>query len=97
MDLRMQQLCDRITIDSQDRLIKDNLGCQANIDNTIAHYHTGKKYIRVDVGNSGRYMIDMEGNIWGIKAYGVIHKGHHYGTLDTIDLYYWGQYTAFKK
>jgi hypothetical protein len=57
----------------------------------------GKKYTKVDVGNSGKYMVDNEGKIWGIKAYGVVHKGHYYGTLDTIDDYYWGGYTAVKK
>ena len=42
-------------------------------------------------------MIDADGQIFGIKAYGVIHKGHFYGTLDTIDLYDWSNYTAVKK
>ena len=56
----------------------------------------GRKYTKVDVGSSGKYMVDSEGNIFGIKAYGVIHRGHQYGTLDTIDQYYWGDYTAVK-
>ena len=34
------------------------------------------------------------GDIWGIKGYGVVHKGHHYGTLDTVDAYFWGGYVA---
>lgn len=57
----------------------------------------GTKYTKVDRGSSGKYMVDRDGNIWGIKAYGVPHKGHHYGTLDTIDQYYWGRYVAGKK
>jgi len=57
----------------------------------------GKKYTKVDVGNSGKYMVDDEGNIWGIKGYGVIHRGHHYGTLDTINDYYWGEYVACRR
>jgi len=57
----------------------------------------GKKYTKVDIGTSGRYMIDQEGNIYGIKAYGVIHRGHHFGTLDTINNYNWGGYRAYKK
>jgi len=97
MDLRIQHLCDRITLDTQHRLIRDNLGCQCNLDNAIAKYKDGKKYIKIDIGGSGRYMVDQEGNIYGIKAYGVIHKGHHYGTLDTIAEYFWGNYTAQKK
>jgi hypothetical protein len=58
---------------------------------------TGKKYVRVDVGAAGKYMIDEAGNIFGIKAYGVIHRGHQYGTLDTIHDWYWGGYVATKK
>ena len=42
-------------------------------------------------------MIDQEGNIFGIKAYGVIHKGHKFGTLDTINDYYWGDFRGVKK
>lgn len=61
---------------------------------TIKH---GKKYVKIDVGYSGFLMIDKEGNIFGIKAYGVIHRGHHYGTLDTIDQYYWGGYSPSHK
>jgi hypothetical protein len=58
----------------------------------------GKKYTKVDVGSSGKYMVVNEtGEIFGIKAYGVIHKGHRYGTLDTIHAYYWGEYTATRK
>ena len=56
----------------------------------------GKKYIKVDVGSSGKYMVDADCNIFGIKGYGVIHRGHKYGTLDTIDNYQWGYYTAVK-
>jgi hypothetical protein len=57
----------------------------------------GKKYTKVDVGQSGKYMvINATGEIYGIKAYGVIHKGHKYGNLDTIDQYYWGRYSAIK-
>ena len=42
-----------------------------------------RKYILVDVGSSGRYLIEGE-NVYGIKAYGVIHRGHFFGTLDDI-------------
>lgn len=59
---------------------------------------SGNKYAKVDVGGSGKYMVDLsDGAIYGIKAYGVIHKGHQYGTLDTIDDWFWGDYTAVKK
>jgi len=67
---------------------------------SIADPRWGQKYVKVDVVNdggkgqrSGRYMVDvLTGEIFGIKAYGVIHRGHEYGTLDTINDYYWGNY-----
>jgi hypothetical protein len=58
----------------------------------------GKKYTKVDVGHSGKYMIVNDtGEIFGVKAYGVIHKGHRYGTLDTINDWHWGEYTGIRK
>ena len=56
----------------------------------------GRKYINVDIGGCGKYMITPDGEIYGIKGYGVIHKGHFYGTLATIGEYWWGKYTANK-
>lgn len=53
----------------------------------------GLKYAKVDVGRSGKYMVDLAtGEIFGIKSYGVIHRGHRYGTLDTIHDFDWGGY-----
>ena len=58
----------------------------------------GRKYTKVNIGRSGKYMVVNDtGEIFGIKAYGVIHKGHRFGTLDTIADYYWGDYRAYKK
>lgn len=58
----------------------------------------GRKYANVDVGTSGRYMIELAtGAIYGIKGYGVIHRGHYYGTLDTIADYDWSDYRAVKR
>ena len=61
----------------------------------------GNKYAKVDVGGphwSGRYMVDLATEeIFGIKGYGVIHRGHQYGTLDTINDFDWSGYTAVRK
>lgn len=77
------------------RLHRDDLACQCNLDNAKTTTHTGKKYARVDIGSSGRYMVVIDtGEIFGIKAYGVIHKGHRYGTLDTVSEWFWGGYVA---
>lgn len=57
----------------------------------------GKKYTKVDVGTSGMFMIDNSTEIiYGIKAYGVVHKGKVYGTLSTIDNFYWGEFRPVK-
>jgi hypothetical protein len=63
-------------------LIRLKLDCDANRRNVKTSIKPGKKYTKVDVGGSGRYMIDSAGNIFGIKAYGVVHTGKRYGTLD---------------
>jgi hypothetical protein len=53
----------------------------------------GKKFTKVDVGTSGKFMVENEtGNIFGIKGYGVVHTGHFYGTVDTTAEYHWGNY-----
>lgn len=64
--------------------------------------HEGQKYTRVDVGPrhniSGKYMVDnATGEIFGIKGYGRVHRGHTFGTLDTIDDYEWSGYVGRKK
>ena len=57
-----------------------------------------KKYIYIDVGHSGKYLVVREtGNIIGIKAYGVPHWGKRYGNLDTIHDYNWGDYSAWRR
>lgn len=65
---------------------------------TVAKIKLGGKYAKVDVGTSGKYMVEMDtGRIFGIKAYGVIHRGHQYGDLDTIANYDWGGYVGVKR
>jgi hypothetical protein len=78
-------------------LIKDGTDCECNRDNRKTSIKMGKKYAKLDIGTSGRYMIDLEtGEIFGIKAYGVIHRGHQFGTLDTINQFDWSGYRATK-
>ena len=94
---KLKRLCDKITSQTITRLRAAALGCPDNIENAQASYKMKKRYIYIDVGDSGRYMVNFyTDEIFGIKAYGVIHPGHFYGTLDTIDDYYWGDYTAVK-
>ncbi len=68
------------------------------LKDATTHIKPGRKYTKVDVGNSGKYMVVNEtGQIFGTKAYGVIHRGHAYGTLETVDNWYWGEYHPYPK
>jgi hypothetical protein len=79
-------------------LIQHKLDCESNRANTKVWIHSGNKYIRVNVGDSGKYMVERSTEkIFGVKGYGVIHRGHTYGTLDTISEYDWSGYVAVKK
>jgi len=97
---RLEELAKKITTEQQEELRRKHLDCDANTNNAIARVARvvmGKKYAKIDVGSSGKYMVEIEtGRIYGIKSYGVIHRGHQYGTLDTINDYFWGSYTARK-
>jgi len=96
MESKLERFAELLEKEHIEYLREHDLGCDANIANARVSIKPGKKYVKVDVGRSGKYMIDGD-IIYGIKAYGVIHRGHCYGTLDTIDQYYWGDYTAVKK
>lgn len=61
---------------TKERLEKNSMnkdGCNEPTTRVVL----GKKYAKVDIGPngqySGRYMVDKSGNIYGVKAYGVIH------------------------
>ena len=57
----------------------------------------GARWTRVDVGTSGKFMVDRDGAIYGIKGYGKVHPKKRYGTLDTIDEWEWGGYEPLPK
>ena len=93
---KVNELCELITSHQRERLVKLKYNPELHPHKAVSK--DGNKYIRVDVGTSGKYMVEKStGNIYGIKAYGVIHHGHQYGTLETINDYFWGGYTAIKR
>lgn len=72
-----------------------------NLDLEGGHYSVkvvpGPVYTKVDFGGSGKYMVEnATGTIYGIKGYGRVHKGHWYGTLDTIAEWDWSGYGAVR-
>lgn len=94
---KIQIFAERVKQEHKAQMIKEGFTNQDVIDGACeTKIIPGKKYTKVDIGQSGKFMIDGE-DIYGIKAYGVIHRGHHYGTLDTINDWYWGTYYPQKK
>lgn len=63
-------------------LRRAKLDCEGNLNNAKTTVKPGKRWTKVNVGGSGRYMVDKDGAIYGIKAYGVPHFGHPFGTLE---------------
>ena len=81
-----------------ENLHREGLDCAANIANASTKIVPGKKYWKIDTGGSGKYMVEMSTEkIYGIKGYGVIHKGHYFGTLDEVNDWHWGGYRASRK
>ena len=79
-------------------LIRHKVDCEGNRLNAKCSVKLGGKYACVDTGGSGKYMVvSTTGEIFGIKAYGVIHRGHYYGTLDTLAEYDWSGHRAALK
>lgn len=94
---KLETFRQRVETETIQRLHEQKLDCEGNLINARVTVKTGKKYVKVDIGSSGRFMVEVEtGNIFGIKAYGQIHRGHFYGTLDTINEYFWGNYSPRK-
>jgi hypothetical protein len=81
-----------------EQLHRDNLACQANLNNAKVHIHPGNRYTHVDVGSSAKYVVvNATGEIFGCKGARVIHRGHRFGTLDSINSWNWSGYRATPK
>lgn len=95
---KVKALAEMVQRDSIAQLVIDNVSCEENIKNCNTTIKTGRDYTKIDVGHSGMLMIENDtGKIYGIKSYGQVHKGHYYGTLDTISDYYWGHHYPMRK
>src|SRR6266850_1100256 len=73
-----------------------------HVQSTIDHHAKttvvpGSKYTKVNIGGSGRYMVENStGIIYWTKGYGVIHRGYSFGTVDTINDWDWSSYKAIR-
>jgi hypothetical protein len=80
------------------RLRDQNFNVELHRPNFTVRVVPGRKFAKVDIGKSGRYMVEMStGNIFGIKGYGQVHKGHFYGTVETVSDWFWGDYYPIRK
>ena len=90
---KIEAFAKQLEIEQIARLHQNGLACDGNIRNAKTSVKKGSKYWKVDMGTSGKYMVEVEtGIIYGIKAYGQVHKGHAYGTLDTTGDWSWGDF-----
>lgn len=99
--LTIEEFAQLVQDQQRARYLKDypNTGKEILEKTTKTKIKVGKKYTKVDVGDSGKFMVVNEtGEIFGIKAYGVINKHHlhTFGTLATTDQWYWGHYKPSK-
>lgn len=89
----MAAFCGLIEQQQLERLTRDGLACEANVKQAKVTTMTGSKFAKVNIGSSGRFMVEREtGNIFGIKGYGQVHRGHFYGTIATTGEFFWGDY-----
>ena len=97
-DEKIERFAEMVENQTKERYLQQGYTVCVEHGNHKTSIKPGKKYTKVDVYTSGKYMVVNEtGEIFGIKAYGVIHRGHYYGTLDEIEDWYWGDYTAYPK
>ena len=70
----------------QEELLLDlkvmDVDCQGNRDGCKVNIKQKRKYTYIDVDTCGRYMVDKEGHVWSIAAYG--QKNHFLGTIQDV-------------
>lgn len=94
---KLEALANLLEKQQMERLAKEGITLEVHAPNYKSRIVVGKKYAKIDLGTCGKLMVDMTTEeIFGIKGYGVVHKGHVYGTLDTIGDWYWGYYKPRK-
>ena len=97
----VNQFAQLVLVQQKDRLAARFSQWQADAE--TVQVIPGPKYTKVNLGTegggmSGKFMIEnATGIIYGIKGYGVAHKGHSYGTLDTVDEWHWGDYSPYRR
>ncbi len=103
LEYRIQQFALLLELEQRERYASecDHTGATLKMlqDNSCTvRVKPAAKYTKIMIHTANCFMIVNEtGEIFGTKGYGVIHRGHPYGTLDTVDEWYWGDYTPRRK
>lgn len=95
--MTIEQLAELILTQTRARLAAAYSQEQADWE-TVEVRPPGPKYTKIDRGPahniSGYLMIEnATGAIFGIKGYGRADRTRRYGTLDTADRWFWGEYS----
>ena len=56
--------------------------CVGNLMNGIINLKEKQKYVYLDIGTCGKYLIDSDNNVWNIKAYG--QRGAYENPIETV-------------
>ena len=98
LDAKLEAFRARLEADQLEGLKRHGVDCEPNRHGVKCWIKGGKKYAHINVGSSGKYVVVLAtGEIFGIKGYGVIHRGYQFGTLDIIADYEWGEYRAIRR
>ncbi len=98
MKTKIKTLAKTIEKQTLEMLKHKGLDCPANQLNNQVAIKGGLKYTKINLGDSGRLMVEnATGMIYGIKGYGKINKARNYGTLETINNWFWGEYSPVLK
>lgn len=82
---KIETLAKLVETNEINSLVSRQSDCEANRRNARTRIVPGRKYTKIDVGTSGRFMVENETEkVFGIKAYGQINRGHYYGTIDGL-------------
>lgn len=81
MIMTIEEFAKQVQAGEQASLRRAGMACQVNLDNCITEVIPGRKWRKVNIGRAGKYMVDPDGRIYGVKAYGVPNLRRFYGTL----------------
>jgi hypothetical protein len=81
-----------------ERLIADKLDCPANIENARVTIVQGRKFLKLIVGSSVRYFVNLScGTIFASASRNAPNFNRSFGTVFDMNDFTWGEYEARAK